>query len=56
MSLKVYVIEVTSMVQMHSSEKRDDFYFKVRGKKTLSKKNTQVKRDSLFILYVFLQN
>lgn len=38
MSLKVYVIEVTSMVQMHSSEKRDDFYFKVRGKKTLCKK------------------
>lgn len=44
------------MVQMHPSEKRDDFYFKVRGKKLCVKKNTQVKRDSLFILYVFLQN
>lgn len=36
------------MVQMHSSEKRDDFYFKVRGKKLCVKKKYSSEESQSF--------
>lgn len=40
------------MVQMHSSEKRDDFYFKVRGKKLCVKKYSSEERQSFHFICI----